>query len=147
VRSSSCTCAALALWSLAGCHETITPSYFTVETVPIDVSVETAVLLSGPFPALTVAEAPDTVRVSWWIATGSPCYSFAATAAASADTLIATLIANQAPVGCMAGIPGFAYRLTISGLPPALGTLRLVHEFRNRSDTTQVTEAVRPLGL
>jgi hypothetical protein len=109
-------------------------------------SVETTTLLTGPFPDLAVSDVQDTVRISWWISTGSPCYAFAAGASARLDTLVATIVASAAPAGCTALVAGFAYTLTVSDVAPGLTTLRLMHEILGRSDTSLVTAAVRPLG-
>jgi hypothetical protein len=140
------TGAALAVLGLIDCTD---PGSRVFEVTPEEVfsaSVQTTALLGGPYPDLAVSGTQDTVRISWWIGTGSPCYAFGAGALARLDTLVATVVASQAPAGCTAVVAGFAYTVTVSGVVPGLTTLRLVHELLNRSDTSLVTVAIRPLG-
>jgi len=125
------------------------PSARVFDVTPEEIfsaSVQTTTLLSGPYPDLAVTGFQDTVRISWWIGTGSPCYAFGAGAAARFDTLVATVVANEAPAECTAVVAGFAYTLTVTDVVPGLRTLRLMHEIVGRSDTSLVTAAVRPLG-
>lgn len=132
--------------SLVACAD---PSARVFAVTPEEIfsaSVQTTALLSGPYPELAVTISQDTVRISWWIGTGSPCYAFGAGAAGRLDTLVATVVASEAQAGCTSVVAGFAYTLTVSDIAPGLSTLRLMHEVVGRSDTSLVTAAVRPLG-
>jgi len=133
-----------ALMLLAACNEYPLEGFFVSEQEPVPVTVRTTTLAAGPFPDLVLTASQDTLFVNWWIGTGSPCYSFTASGRATADTLIATVVATRVPVGCTAAIAGFAYTLTIPGIPEGTTTLELVHEFRGGPDST-ATAAIRRL--
>jgi len=146
VRHDLGTCAALALVTLVACAEPQARVFDTPAEVFFHASVQTTTLLTGPYPALVVTGAQDTVRISWWIGTGSPCYAFSAGAVQRVDTLVATVVASQAQAGCTDVVAGFAYTVTVTDVAPGLTTLRLMHEVLGRTDTSLVIAAVRPLG-
>lgn len=136
--------AALALLALA-CADNPLSGFFLTQAEPLVATVRATTLFTGPYPDLVVTVSQDTVYASWWIATGSPCYTFSASGEASSDTLIATLVAARVPVGCTAVVPGFAYTLTVGAVPAGLYTLRLMHQFRGGPDSSG-TAAILPLA-
>jgi len=115
------SCASTALLALAACAAPTAPTF--------NASI-TAVPLIGPAPDPSITRSGSSVRISWWIGTNEPCYEFAATAAASRDTLVVTVAATRREGMCLQVLAAFSYTVTVSGVTPATRALRLVYDRR-----------------
>jgi len=93
--------------------------------LPTNLQITNVTFTGPPAPPLSVATAPDTVRIAGGIQMNEPCYDFEARAVTRGDTLVVDLLATRRTTACQQYIASFSFVLTVTGVDSGLTAVRL----------------------
>lgn len=113
------------------------------EGLPVDIVVSP--LTAPPVPASGTV-AGGTVVLLGALGTPDPCYTFAARATPSGDTVDVRLEARSSAQGCIAIVGAWSYQVSVRDVPAGEWLVRLTLEIRGGAPSTRLFEGRLSIG-